>query len=193
MALTNFLGENTYLIVDRTYYSRIESRIHFWVCIFTNSSKEKLLACKEFHIQAQLGRRELKAAVEELPTENLSVGDMYLVENNYLEHVPNKWLFATRIAPRNDNSPTDGWSFQIPTTAEVFYMSVDQGYNTFVDTFCRVSDLDTGELVQVDEPTDDPRVWGKWFDKGPVNDNSLLGQCYLYLKHLPEFAVTQDC
>ena len=185
MAFSNFLGANTYLIVDRVAYFKMENRIHFFTSIYSDSSKATLITSNEYYIQAGLERRELKAKVNALPTENLTVGDLYLVENTLLPHITNPWLLAKKENPLNDGSPSDGWSFWIPTIHEVFYMS-DANYYT-------ISDLEVGTLSKVSELTDDPRVWNTWFAKEPVNDNSIVGQCYLYLKHRPEYAGVVDC
>ena len=186
MAISNFIGENTYVMIDRLFYSPIEKRVSFNIYVYADSSKTKFLAGRDFNIYSHNIRRELKDKLDKLPpVETTEEKDIFLVNNEYLPHVREKWLFAIREPLSGRDEFFDGWSFWVPTAHEVFYMQTDQNYYKI--------NLSTGELIRTDEPQDDVRVWNSWFTKEKIAENGLMKQCYLYLKHLQEFENCLDC
>ena len=187
MALSNFnLDGSTYLVVDRVSYAiyfKRETHIKFYADLYADSSKTTLLTSKEYHIHPELEIRELKGRVNELPTVNLELGDLYLVKNNYLPHILESWLLAKRKDSANDGSPTDGWGFWLILPQEIF-LSHGKYY--------QITNSNTALLTEVEKPSHSYLDW-RVADNGTEMSKDIVTQCYLYLKSLPEYADAVDC
>ena len=188
MALSNFsLDGSTYLVVNGVSYAiyfKRETHINFHADLYADSSKTTLITSKEYHLHPELKIRELKGKVNELPTANLELGDLYLVKNHYLPHIPESWLLAKRKEPAHDNSSTDGWGFWLILPQETF-LSHEKYY--------QITNSTTAILTEVEKP---PRMGWKVADKGKgmsEEAKDIVTQCYLYLKSLPEYANAVDC
>lgn len=180
MALKNYLLQNSYSIVDSHQYSKMSNSLRFFLKIYADDTKQIELASKSFEVSRYVEYRSL-GDHRLSPPENPKVGEGFYVSKD----ATGEWSGKSGHIAEWDVA-RNSWGYWGLGRAQIYYSESGDYYFTM--------NYDTEERIKA-YPTDDFRLWDKWFsaDKIFSSDSNLHKQCYEFLKSRPSFENVTDC
>jgi hypothetical protein len=174
MALTNFMGANSYAIIQRVSYDKQSRYIGIEITVY--SSPSKAVALTHFRLELQgttHGGYPVKSRSINTPPESPEVKDAYLVASE----ATGAWVgLEGKVVAWN------GMSWDVIPSDSVYVE--DEGKHIVVDGDGWVQD------PMLLSPTEFDAIFA--VEQLGGEDNNILKACYEYLKTRNEFAGAQD-
>lgn len=180
MAFGNYIGPDTYTVVDRVHYEKVGRSLRFELMIYTDSSKLAMLATKTFFFNGNHHVYPVQGGVRVDPPENPILHQKFVTGVG----CTGAWTGYDNHVAEFMNVPNQTWRFwQIGMGNCVYNVEDSKTY--------KFSELNTWVHV-VSEFGD--ALWSKFFDPTIVQDSTtnLWKQLYLFLKTCPGFENVTD-
>lgn len=176
MALSGYITNGTYLIVDEVQYTKEAKILSFKIVVYNDSLKSKLLFKREFIFHFTQQYIESKGVITEVPTDPVAGDAWFLAESGLTGDLVGH---EGKIITYNGSTWTIG-----ETTKPVYYIPTKT---------CKLRV--GGEWVDMDIPPQFVSAhWRDFFGpKAFYPESDLYKQIYLFIKSFPEFACCSDC
>ena len=181
MAFRNYMGTNTYAIVDMIQYRKQAKAVGWSLDVYADESKLIYLAGKQFFVNCQEVIREVRSLNQVTVPENPIFEEGYLISQDcedplWSEHKGMLAIMDTR---------TNQWIY--------WFMNQGQKIHNLEDDKYYVYNLSEKKFEWAPNFTD-IKLWDKYF--GPqlaIWEFDIIAQCYKFLKTLPGFENVTDC
>jgi hypothetical protein len=183
MALKNYLYPGTYSVLGPVQFSKQQRWLRFTLNIYTDDTKEVELAKKEYEISSYTELRGVKNTTTTTPPIDPALEDAYLITAKATD----EWAgHENQLAVWMDTPDGVGWCYWFLGNKQIFF---DESIGEYI----QIEDTKTARFTKV-YPTDDIRIWNKWFAPSIVfsADSNLHKQCYAFLKSTKGFENVKD-
>lgn len=181
MALKNYLTLNSYSNVNSIMYEKAAKRCMFLLDIFTDETKQTLLASKSFSFDGNIKHDSifsLSKPQKSPPTENYEK-TFYIIGANATGDFAGYDGQLTKYNPQTKN-----WDKWIIPEKIIFFIEDEQKFYQF----CNQKWVETSNFIA------DARIWDKWLapEVCMAENKNPMEQIYKFLKTLPEFKNCED-
>lgn len=186
MALKNYIinQPTTYSIIDGIQYSKADRWCRFYLRVYKDEEKRLELGQRFCHVSGATYYKEIQDTTTCPPDiSNFKRGSVWIIpreaEGEWKEHVG-------RIAEWSEQY--NGWSYWLVGQNQIFYTEVGGSH------YFSIPDMANFEVRNREYPTDDHRMWDKYFSPDLIfsSKSNLHTQCYLWLKSQEGFESVSD-